>query len=72
MKKQNYWSIADCNRIIKENKDNTAYFDRAITQDEMWELLRYRMEFGEAETAIIIASLIKAGAKFKMKGVEND
>lgn len=66
MKAQNRWTIADCTRIIKENKDNTNYFNRKVTQDEMWEMLRYRMEFGEAETAVIIAALIKAGAKFKM------
>ena len=68
MKKQNYWSIQDCNRIIKENKDNTNYFNRVVTQDYMWEMFRYRFNFGEAETAVIIAALIKAGAKFKMKG----
>lgn len=72
MKKQNYWTIKDCNRIIKENKDDTNYFNRTITQDSMWEMLRYRMEFGEAETAVIIAALIKAGAKFKMKGEAHD
>ena len=68
MKKQNLWTIADCTRIIKENKDNTAYFNRTMTQDEMWSMLRYRMGFGETETAVIIAALIKAGAKFNMKG----
>lgn len=67
MKKQNYWSIEDCNRIIKENKDTTAYFDRSMSQDDMWKMLRYRMEFGEAETAVIIAALIKSGARFKME-----
>lgn len=68
MKRQNLWTIADCTRIIKENKDNTNYFNRSITQDAMWDMLRNRMYFGEAETAVIIAALIKAGAKFKMKG----
>ncbi len=66
MKKQNLWTIADCTRIINENKDNTAYFDRSYSQCDMWNMLRYRMQFGEAETAVIIAALIKAGAKFKM------
>ncbi len=72
MKKQNRWSIADCTRIINENKDDTAYFNRSITQDDMWIMLRNRMGFGEAETAVIIAALIKAGAKFKMEGINND
>lgn len=70
-KANNKWSLADCTRIINENKDNTNYFNRSITMDEMWEMLRYRMGFGEAETAVIIASLIKAGAKFK-KEEEHD
>lgn len=70
MKRQNKWSIEECNQIIKENKDNTAYFDREITQDEMWSMLRYRMGFGEAETGVIVAALIKAGARFKMEGVQ--
>ena len=72
MKKQNLWTIADCTRIIKENKDNTVYFNREVTQDEMWMMLRYSMGFSGSETAVIIAALIKAGAKFKMKGVTND
>jgi hypothetical protein len=32
--------------------------------DYMWEMLRYRMQFGEAETAVILAALIRCGAKF--------
>ena len=72
MKRQNLWTLADCNRIIKENKDDTNYFNCKVTQDEMWEMFRYRFGFGEAETAVIIAALIKAGAKFKMKGEYND
>lgn len=67
MKKQNYWSVADCNRIITENKDATAYFDRSLSQDDMWKMLRFRMGFGEAETTVIIAALIKAGARFKIE-----
>lgn len=66
MRKQNYWSVADCNRIIEENKENTSYYDRSISQDDMWEMLRFRMGFGEAETAVIIAALIKSGARFKI------
>ena len=65
MKRKNRWSHNDCDRIIRENKDNTAWFDQSCSMDDMWEMLRYRMNFGEAETAIIIASLIKTGAHFK-------
>lgn len=44
----------------------TSYFDESMTQREMFEMLRYRMQFGEAETRVIIAALVMAGAKFKI------
>lgn len=65
MKRKNRWSYADCDRIIRENKDNTGWFNQEVSMDCMWEMLRYRMQFGESETAVIIAALIKAGAWFK-------
>ncbi len=55
----------DCNEIIEKYKDNTNYFNGTIDQDDMWDMLRYRMQFGESETIVIIAALIKVGAKFK-------
>lgn len=55
----------DAKRIIQENKDATNYFDNSITYDDMYNMLRYRMQFGEAETMCIIASLKLSGAKFK-------
>lgn len=64
-KKKNRWSYADCDRIIKENKDTTAYFSGDIKFDDMWEMFRFRCQFGEAETAVILAALIKSGAHFK-------
>lgn len=68
MKATNRWTHAECDKIIQENKDNTNYFNRKYSQDEIWEMLRYRMNFGESETAVIIAALIKSGAKFRMEG----
>ena len=65
MKKKNRWSYEDCKRIIAENKEDTAYFDRSQTFDDMWAMFRFRFGFGEAETAVIIASLILSGANFK-------
>lgn len=59
------WRKVDCDRIIREQKDNTAWFTGEFSQTQMWEMFRYRMEFGEAETAVLLAALIKAGAKFK-------
>lgn len=58
------WRKVDCDRIIRENKDMTAWFTGECSQTEMWQMFRYRMQFGEAETAVLLAALIKAGAKF--------
>ena len=49
---------------VEVYKDMTAFFDRSMTQAEMYEMLRYRMQFGEAETRTIIAALVISGAKF--------
>ena len=43
----------------------TSYFDNSMTQNELYNMFRYRMRFGEAETRTIIAALVLAGAKFK-------
>lgn len=51
--------------IIEQHKDNTAYFDKSMSREEMREMLRWRMRFGQAETEVIIAALVIAGAKFK-------
>lgn len=52
-------------KIVEREKNNTAYFDESMTRDQMYAMLRERMRFGIAETEVIIASLIIAGAKFK-------
>ena len=49
---------------IEAYKDRTAFFDGSIKQSEMYEMLRYRMQFGEAETQVIIAALVNSGAVF--------
>ena len=41
------------------------YFNEQMTFDQMYNMLRFRMEFGEAETKVIMASLIKNGAMFR-------
>lgn len=64
-KKYRHWSLEQCNKIIEEYKDDTQYFNEEMTFDQMYNMLRLRFEFGEAETRVIIASLIKAGAKFR-------
>ena len=45
-------------------KNKTGYFDSSISYGQMESMLRYRMRFGEAETQVIMMSLILAGAKF--------
>lgn len=46
-------------------RDSTSYFDGVIERGQMYDMLRYRMGFGEAEAHVIIAALILAGAKFR-------
>ena len=50
---------------ISAYSEMTSYFDNSMTQNEIYDMLRYRMRFGEAETRTIIAALVLAGAKFK-------
>ena len=50
---------------VETYKDMTSYFDESMSEEEMHEMLRYRMGFGESETKVIIAALVIAGAKFK-------
>lgn len=49
---------------VSAYKDMTAFFDNSITRGEMYDLLRYRMRFGEAESRVIISALVLAGAQF--------
>lgn len=50
---------------IEAYKEMTAYFDGTISREDMYNMLRYRMGFGEAETRVIVASLSLAGAVWK-------
>lgn len=62
---KNHWTKKECDEIINQFKDDTSYFGGydGITFEEMYNMLRYQMRFGEAETMVIIASLIKVGGK---------
>lgn len=64
-KQYKHWSLEQCNKIVEEYKDETRYFNEQMTFDQMYNMFRLHYEFGEAETKIIMAALIKAGAKFK-------
>ena len=60
-----HWNEEQCNKIIEENKDFTQYFNEQMTFDEVYNMFRLHYEFKEAETKVIMASLMKAGAKFR-------
>ena len=54
----------DAKETIAAYADRTSYVDESMTQADMYNMLRYRMAFGEAEARCIIAALVLAGAKF--------
>lgn len=60
-----HWTLEQCDNLIVKYKDDTQYFNEQITFDQMYNMLRLHYEFGEAETKVIMASLIKNGAKFR-------
>ena len=60
-----HWSLEQCDSIIKEYKNDTMYFNEAMSFDEAYNMFRLHYEFGEAKTKLIMALLIKAGAKFR-------
>lgn len=51
---------------IERSKDNTSYFNGSLSAAYMKDMFRNRMHFGEAETNVIIAALVLAGAKFSI------
>ena len=51
--------------IIEVWKDETNYFTGNLKYKDMYEMFRYRFNFGEAETEVILAALELAGAKFQ-------
>lgn len=52
-------------KLLKANKNKTLWFTDGMTFDDMYAMLRYRMQFGEAESLCIISSLKLNGAKIK-------
>ena len=55
----------DAKWVIKHYGKKTAYFDKTLKYSDMYLMLRDRYNFGVAETEVIMAALILAGAKFK-------
>ena len=64
-KQYKHWNLEQCDSIIKEYKDETQYFNKQMTFDEAYNMFRLHYEFGVAETMVIMACLIKNGAKFR-------
>lgn len=52
-------------QIIKDYKNDTNYFNGSMTAEEMQNMLMFRMGFGLAESLVITAALVKAGADLK-------
>lgn len=52
-------------QIIKDYKNDTSYFDGSMSAQELQEMLMYHMGFGFAESLVITAALVKAGANLK-------
>lgn len=52
--------------ILDKYKNQTFYFNGEIELENLKEMFRY-MNFGEAETNVILASLVLAGCKFRIE-----
>ena len=52
--------------VKADGQGNTNYFSGEIKFADMRDMLRYRMGFGKAETELILAALVNAGAKFAL------
>ena len=61
--KKRAWETIDAYKNMTCFYDNDSEY--SISQNDMYNMLKYRMKFGEAETRVIIAALVISGAKFK-------
>ena len=50
--------------LLEKYKHDTGYFSGECSEWLMYDMLRTRMKFGEAEATVIMAALVLAGAKF--------
>ena len=58
-------SRPEAKELLNKFKYETDYFSGNLKYEDMYNMFRYRFNFGEAETVVILASLKLAGAKFK-------
>lgn len=61
---KNCWTQKEATKIIEQYANETNYFNGNLNIQDMYDMFRYRYNFGEAETMVILASLVKSGAKF--------
>ncbi len=61
-----YATKAEAKCELEASKDMTGYFDGSLKMIDMKKMLLYRMGFGAAETNVILAALVLAGAKFEV------
>ena len=66
MKRMKYATKKAAKEILDKYKNQTSYFDGEIEMENMKEMFRY-MGFGEAETNVILASLVLTGCKFRIE-----
>lgn len=66
--KQKYATRKAAIEVIRKIKEegSTNYFTGALRLGDMRRMLRYGMNFGDAETRLILAALVNAGAKFAL------
>lgn len=59
------WTKRKAADMVRENIEKTGYSSGDISIQSMYEMLRCRMGFGNAEAKTILSALVLAGAKFK-------
>lgn len=63
---QHSFTKVNAQKLLSDERESgsTNYFNGALTLDDMYEMFRDRMQFGEAETNVIMSALILAGCVF--------
>lgn len=58
-------TMKEADDIIRVCKEDTAYFDGRVTATELIDVLHKNFGLGLADSLVITASLVKAGADLK-------
>ena len=65
MEKQTVQTSNNYQAIVNDWIGNTNYINDVIALDDMVEMFTNTFHFGQAETQVILASMMACGAKFK-------